>query len=420
MSSYYNRIEGTLNTGQTARSSDIHLIQSGIQDAFQRALTDICGTGIVLGEEENALKLYPTTQTIDQSNPFELADETQPGLSFYDVYIRQPIDIEKSSIEAINLELLNLSNVEVTIYAEIRDTDFDLVGETNAILPPSKDNEYDTISFVFSLDHLPLGRYYFILRPVDVSAIDLAKNGDEVLYDTITEDMFLVKYDNEGNYSNTEEDDEEAIVADDAVLYNDEIGLFASYDGNEYREARYIDTTPSTEIVANRDIPEKNFDLCFEQVFSSGNTYLINNGAAIVLGEKVYPLDTHVSIDGPSTTGDRTDLVILTTDGQLNVIKGTVYNGERIYPIDDTGLKIAYITSFQSTSGNTKVPAIEQDDDNDMTRQRDILERLRRVEKQINYQTTNNSPTRIKYNCEVDPVLTNNGVTEDAEIRGES
>ena len=52
MSSYYNTIQGTLNTGQTARSSDIHLIQSSIQDAFQRALIDICGTGIVLGESE--------------------------------------------------------------------------------------------------------------------------------------------------------------------------------------------------------------------------------------------------------------------------------------------------------------------------------------------------------------------------------
>ena len=72
MSSYYNRIEGTLNTGQTARSSDIHLIQSGVQDAFQKALIDICGTGVILGETEDALKLEPTTQSIDQYNSFDI------------------------------------------------------------------------------------------------------------------------------------------------------------------------------------------------------------------------------------------------------------------------------------------------------------------------------------------------------------
>ena len=75
-----------------------------------------------------------------------------------------------------------------------------------------------------------------------------------------------------------------------------------------------------------------NPDLIFEHVYSSGNTYLITNGSAVVLGEKVYPLDTHVTIDGPSTHGDRTDLVTLTTDGRLNVIKGSVYNGEKVYP----------------------------------------------------------------------------------------
>ena len=88
MSSYYNTIQGTLNTGQTARSSDIHLIQSSIQDAFQRALIDICGTGIVLGESEDALKLEPTTQSIDQYNSFDNADEENTSISFYDIYFR--------------------------------------------------------------------------------------------------------------------------------------------------------------------------------------------------------------------------------------------------------------------------------------------------------------------------------------------
>ena len=413
MSSYYNRIEGTLNTGQTARSSDIHLIQSGVQDAFQKALIDICGTGVILGETEDALKLEPTTQSIDQYNSFDIDNDENETLSFYEVYFRQPIDIEKSSIETIRLQMLNYSNIDVTIYGEIRDSDLDLLEETNAVLTPTDTDEYATIDFHFNLDHLPLGRYYFVLRPVDVSAVDLTINGDETQYDTLRPEMFRVKYDYEGTYSNSNDDDNVIFNADTNV------GLEASYDGNEYLEARQLEDAITLNENGEILIAEKNFDLCFEEVFSSGNTYLIQNGAAIVLGEKVYPLDTHVTIDGPSSNGDRTDLVILTADGQLNVIKGMVYKGERQYPTDNTGLKIAYITSFQSTDGNTKVPAIEQDDDNNLTRRRDILERLRRLEKKIDYQVQNNSPTRIKYNCEVDPILANNGVDNDAKIRGE-
>ena len=432
MSSYYKRIEGTLNTGQTARSSDIHVIQSEIQDAIQQALIDVHGTGVVLGEDEDALKLEPTTQHIDQSDTN--FDEEHQGLSCYEVYFRQPINIEKSSIELIRLEMLNNSNVEVNVYAEIQDANFNTIAESNSVLKVTDPNTYEPIDFVFSQDHLPLGRYYFILRPVDISSVDLAINGDEVIYDTINPSMFKVKYDSEGTYSTPEENE--------IILYEDTYGLEASYDGNEFYEARYLEEAwIDSDSDSGSTIAERNFDLYFEHIFSSGNTYLINNGAAIVLGEKVYPLDTHVTIDGPSVHGDRTDLVILTTDGQLNVIKGTVYNGEKIYPVDSTGLKIAYITTYkyglsedekanilngvttlseiENQAYNRKVPSIEQDDENNMTRQRDILERLRRLEKKITYQQNNNSPTRIKYNCTVDPVLANNGVDEDASIRGE-
>ena len=430
MSSYYNTIQGTLNTGQTARSSDIHLIQSSIQDAFQRALIDICGTGIVLGESEDALKLEPTTQSIDQYNSFDNADEENTSISFYDIYFRQPIDIEKSSIETIRLQMLNYSNIDVTIYGEIRDADLDLVEETNTVLKPTDIDDFANIDFHFNLNHLPLGRYYFVLRPVDVSAVDLTINGDESEYDTLRPEMFRVKYDIEGTYS--ESNSEDVILEADSI-----IGLEASYDGNEYLEARRLEDAIIIGDNGEASIPEKNFDLCFEEIFSSGNTYLITNGAAIVLGEKVYPLDTHVTIDGPSTHGDRTDLVILTADGRLNVIKGSVYNGEKQYPQDNTGLKIAYITTYkyglseaekekygtgyqdEIITYNQKVPSIEQDDENEITRRRDILERLRRLEKKVNYQVQNNSPTRIKYNCTVDPVLANNGVDNDALIRGE-
>lgn len=429
MSSYYNRIIGTLNTGQTARSSDIHLIQSSIQDAFQRALIDICGTGVVLGEDEEALKLYPTTDHVDQIN--EVTDGEVSTLSFGEIYLRQPIDIEKSSIETIQLQMLNHSNINVTVYAEIKDADYNTIGETNAVLAPTDENEFVTIDFNFNLNHLALGKYYFVLRPVDVSTVDLTLSADDnIIYDNISPDMFRVRYDNEGQYTSNNIDTENNIFIDSIT------GLEASYDGNQYLSAINL---PEVTLTDEDTIYEENkhFDLCFKHIFSSGNTYLINNGAAIVLGEKVYPLDTHITIDGPSIHGDRTDLVILTPDGQLHVIKGTIYNGEKQYPTDNTGLKIAYITSYKygitederekilngtetldevkRAAYNRKVPSIEQNDENNMTRQRDILERLRRLEKKMNYQFSNNSPTRIKYTCTVDPILANNSSVDDGE-----
>ena len=57
MPSYYNKVTGTINPEKTARSGDIHLIQSSIQDATRSMISDMFGTGFILGESENALPL---------------------------------------------------------------------------------------------------------------------------------------------------------------------------------------------------------------------------------------------------------------------------------------------------------------------------------------------------------------------------
>ena len=417
MVSYYNKVDGTLETGKTARADDIHLIQSSIHDMIQQVLVDICGTGFILGESENALKLYATNLHVDQSN-LNYNEEVY-WVSFYDKYLRQPIDIDKSSIETIRVHMINDTNITTTIYAEIRNNDFELLQEANATLVPSAADGYNTIDFNFNLKHLPIGRYYFIIRPVDISSTDLVNNGDEVIYttsantlqampegytanttipDTILPEHFCIRYDADGNYNK---------------------GLEASFDGETYLEANLLEENLTVDADGDTD-SENNPDLYFEEIFSSGNTYLIDDEAgAVVLGEKVYPLDTHVTIDEPSDEGNRIDLVTLTTDGQLVVTKGTVYTDdeEKNYPTNDTGLNIAYITNYKASEN--KIPTIEQDDDNNTTRHRDILERLRRLEKRMDYQITHNSPTRIKFTTEVDPILTNNGVDKYAEIRGE-
>lgn len=414
MSSYYNKVRGTIDVGKLAQSSDIHLIQDSIQTAIKSLIIDMFGPGYILGENENDLRLVPTPVHNDQYNINY--NESNSWISFYERYFRQGLYIDKSAIESIKVQMMNNSNITVTVYAEIRDNDFNLIQEANAILEPSGaiDNEvnYSDIEFNFNLTHMPVGHYYFVIRPVDIFIADLSINGDESDYDNVTPDMFRIRYDRGGNYKEE---------------------LEASYNGEEYLQARMLEDAMTINDSGDYYIEDSNFDLYFEEVFSSGITYLITPGAAVVLGEKVYPLDTHVVIDGPSTEGNRTDLVILTQDGKLNVIKGRAWSGVVDYPESDSGFKIAYITSYKATSSqwvcehcghinklnmgncaicgtttNEKIPLVEQADDNGKTRHRDVLERLRRLEKKIDYQMEYNSPTRVKYICTIDPIISKN------------
>ena len=399
MSSYYNRVIGSLAPTEIARSEDINLMQSNTQTALQEMIRDICGAGCIIGGGEEDLKLTPTPDHTDQEN-MNYEDEAD-FISFQDRYLRQSILIEKSEIQSIRVQMMNLSEYEPTVFAEIRDTDFNLIKETNAKLTVSED-PIDMI-FTFNLNHLPLGEYYFIIRPVDMSASD----------GTIDFESFKVRYDKGGNYHE---------------------GLDVSYDGVNYLPAiqlEIIDQVEGTDIYVTDY--GNNFDLFFEHIYSAGNTYTINPAPCIVMGEKVYPIDTHVTIDGPSPQGDRIDLVTLNTKGELNVTQGLPYTGAKTkanYPINNTGLKVAYITVYKNSNvqwvcpncgtvndgsiencvtcseiANTRIPLIEQGDENNITRQRDILERLRRLEKKLNYQVENNSPSRFKYTCNVDPIM---------------
>lgn len=410
MSSYYNQVHGNLIERRIARVEDINLIQKNIQKAIEDMINDLHGPHFIIGEEEEALQLVPTTDVTDQCNyNYDSTDESKQWISFYDRYFRQPIYITKSSIESITVHIENKTNITTTIYAEIRDTDFDLVAESSVVLEPTVNREDENskynVTFNFNKDHLPVGHYYFVIRPVDISAADLTENGDESVYDYIApEDSFNIRYDVDGTYHKslndviTNSDDYEQTVS---VTQ----GLEASYDGSNY-----LDAIKLPELYSPDASGDYNIDLYFEETYSSGLTFLVKPGAAIVFGEKVESFDTHVKINEPSSSGDRTDLVILRNNGKLEVIQGSEYNAdEKKYPDSNDGLKLAYITVYQN---NAKPVLIEQDDENGMTRHRDLLERVRRLEKKLDYQVTNNSPSRIKYNCGVDPIMFNDGLSK--------
>ena len=412
--SYYNMVTGNLSSSKIAKSEDINNIQSNVQSAFAESITDMFGDACILDGDEEALKITPTPDHIDQEN--KNFDDENSLISFYDRYFRQKITTEKSEIQSIRVQMQNNSHIEPTVFAEIRDLDMNLKKESNAKLTSTIDQEEPIdIEFIFNLEHLPVGDYYFVIRPIDISSTDLIENGDESIYDVITSDMFQIKIDRGGNYNE---------------------GLSASYNGVDYLDSNLLDG----EVQFDGDIAvttENNYDLYFEQVYSNGNTYLITPAYCMIGGQKVHPVDTHITIGGPSKTGNRIDLVTLTEEGYLEVTQGVPYIGkkeEENYPINAIGLKVAYITTYANsadswtcpncghtndgnaqscsecdTTTSNKIPLIEQDDDNNITRQRDILERLRRLEKKMDYQVQNNIPSRVKYTCAVDPTLVTDG-----------
>lgn len=409
MSSYYDVHQGTLEVAQLAQSSDIMTIQSHVQDAIKSLIVDMFGPGYILESTEDALKLTATPIHSDQQNLNYDSDNS--WISFYERYFRQGIHIEKSSIETIKVQMINNSKFTVMVHAEILDDDLTSKGVSSVQLEPTTDeNEYTNVNFDFNIDHLPLGDYYFVLKPVDISSVELTKSNNE----TITPDDFKIRYDRGGNYTE---------------------GLEVSYNGIDYLEARRLEDQYDDIEDAMVVMHDTNFDLYFDHVFSSSNTYLISGGTAVVNGEKVYPMDTHVSIGGPSTLGNRIDLVYLDEGGKLNVKEGNIFPDDKPtdehYPTTDSGLKIAYITTYQTSVtqwtcgecghindgnigvceecgniiGSTQIPLVEQNDDDGVTRQRDVMERLRRLENKMEYHAEYNTPTRVKWICEVDPII---------------
>jgi hypothetical protein len=416
MTGYYRKVFNDLEPGHTARSGDINLIQSSVDNAISDLAVDIEGPAVIIGGDEDAFKITPSPDAYDQKNT--TTNTNDQWLSFYEKYLRQKIRIEKSEINSIKICLQNNTSYPVTVIGEIRNC------ETNNLLKESKckllaKQTSQDIIFNFGLKHIQVGDYYFIIRPINLSAVDFAYNEEDadegIEYngtglEQITSDSFKIKYDTNGTYTVSQG-------------WN-ESGLKYSYNGVDYTSL--YDTEISDVIYA---------DLWFEEKFTStDNTYLINPGTALILGQKVYLLDTHVNIDGPSSSGNRADLIAMMSNGQVEVIKGNATEGVLEVPILHNALQIAYIVTYKSTSTtwkcpycgsentytcsvcgscgkgtNTLIPVIIQDDTNGITRQRDLKEEVRRLKKYANYNEDRNAPSRIHYTCVLNALEEENG-----------
>lgn len=338
MPNYYTEVTEDIVAGHLAYAEDINLIQDNIEAAIAQMICDNFGDGYALSPEEGAFVLTPvgSNEQIDQYNHGELNWK-----SMSTVYVRQKIEIEKSSVEGIRVYLKNTSGANRIVHGELRTVeteyvDSDLISSYEVTVPASQTTG-DYVDFLFNIHHLALEEYYIVLK---------------------YSDGIWIRYDNAGGYNGS---------------------LATSVDGIQY----VVEET----------------DLWFEHKYATTQTYDVVDGEAVVHGEKTHNTDTHVTIPSRSSYGDRIDIVLLNKDGEFNVIQGdAVTSGKPTPPTDKVPfghLEIAYVTVPQD---NYSPLLIDQEDSFGKSRMRSHQERLRRLEKKTDWIFTRNSPERIKYN----------------------
>ena len=280
MTSYYNRVYGNLYPGRIAKSEDINLIQTNIEDAIKAVINDLHEqTSYILGNEEDAFLLSPAPKRagryIDTMNLVSESKEKWLNINKYGY--KQGIKKSKTSLYSIIVKLRNLYNRTVTVKFELQD-DRGTVLKTSSVKVPANTTSSE-FEVVFAQDYVPtiLGRsnsdieednnflmsnrpneeyihegntvydnqddknssvgatqLYLVVKPLNMSATDLFVNGDEDI-GVIDNETFMICADSEGKY-----------------------GKLLQQTGNS--GLYYEDTI---------------YDLYFKDVYSTKNTYLL-------------------------------------------------------------------------------------------------------------------------------------------------
>lgn len=400
MVSYYSRVIGNIRDGDIAKASDIQHVQTNISDAISAVISDHHEhTAYILGNNEDAFKLTPAPKRlgryIDTMNL--VADENKKWLSLRKWSYCQKIKKSKTSMYSIICKFRNLSNQPITIWCRLEDStgfklgkasvevpgnteeaEFEIIFEkeyvstapglshqevepfdSKYVAPPPKEESFEQgISHEneFNINNFTIGasELLFYIDALNINETDIAINGDE--YDIITDETFAVLGDKSGSYGK----------------------LLQQTGGLDYAQTEY--------------------DLYFKDVYATTSTYLCETGEAIIDGEKVKCMDTHISIAGANDFGDVDTYVYMDMEGHLRAINSPAFlSRENEIPttnIPPATLPIAIITTYMN---DTKDPVIYQDDESLIVRQRSHHERLRRLEKKMKYIKDIAIPPRLKY-----------------------
>lgn len=406
--SYYERVTNNLFPGHDAEAEDINHIQANVEDALRDLINDLHdGKSYILGEDKDSFLLSPApkrgnlyidTQNITSRNKFKFLTLKNTGY-------KQKIRKTKTSLYSINIFLRNRYHKPVTVWFELRNPNENnlIIAKQSIKIPPHTDME--EFEVVFAQNYIPTavgvnslyaendpdsvilnGRINNDL-PTNIASMDGSLGIDE--YD------FIIKPLNMGLDDLAPESGDENIIIDE-----DTFGVFVDSTGG-YGEKLYLTKNGGLEYQNTK------FDLVFKDIYSSAPTYLCTGGDAVIDGHKVFPITTHIEIQGGSAFGNVVSLVYLDLDGYYRVANSDAFlNTEKPnFPtIEDKILPIAFITTYPNSK---KPPKIEQEDINQITRPRSMYERIRRLEKQVRYDNDLNVPPRIKYTLSKDDLIDN-------------
>ena len=418
MGNYYRKVDGDLKFGHIAKSSDINLMQKNIGDGFKSLISDHHEhSSYILGHDEHAFQLTPAPKRlgryIDTMNLVESGNEE--WLSIRKWGYRQKIKKSKTSLYSIICKFRNLSSEPITVWcglqkiedktvilrvpveipAETESAEFEVVFDqkylstapgvshtdlevfdSKYVAPPPREESFDQgISHEGEqdLNNFTIGssEVYFIIEPLNIDETDIAINGDE--YDVITDETFAVLADKSGSY------------------------------GKGLEEKGGLNYT------------ETNYDLYFKDIYATTSTYLCEMGEAIIDGIKVKCIDTHVSIAGFNDFGNVNTYIYMDIDGHLRAINSPAFieDKETTTMLPGAILPIAIITTYMN---DTKEPYVYQDDTELKVRPRSHHERIRRLEKKVNYISDIAIPPRLKYTYSGSDLIDENPAGEIGKI----
>lgn len=425
MTHYYQTVTGNLNAGDIAKANDINEIQTNIQDSEKALLSDLHDNEsyvLATGDKyKDSFKLTAAPKQggyyIDSYNTF---DEESDFLNINLHNVRQPILKTKTSLYSIITKFRNTTNKDIPVVCELQEENGRPIRTTTITLLANQ--EVATYEVIFDLDFYPtnLSLDYESLKNRD--GADIPANGEEESY----------------NQGYKESEDEESTQSSASagvskiyfVIKKLGLNMIDLVDSGDETPTFNPDTSLGVYCQKGSDFPDNKIyaevgDLEYTQtekniyyldIYANEMTYLCTEGTGIIAGQKITCLDSHISIEGGSSVGNVLTQVYLGTDGHLHAsnrkasfttnIEEFEFDEDDRLPVDY--LPIALILTYSNAQyGLSKEPLIIQDDYGQLPRSHH--ERLRRLEKQMNWSNDIALPARIKYTLSDEDWIDKNG-----------
>lgn len=402
MTSYYNMHEGHLAPGDIAMAQDIIQCQQNTADMGANILKDLHEfESCIIGGEQDAFLLTPETKRanryIDQMN---LAEDTDSHfLSIREIDYRQPIKMSRSSLYSVIVKMQNLSEKDAPVIFELQDENEQVIQGKHVTLNLPKQTKPTEFEIVFDIDYYPTAHGN---DPEDLENNEtnrlIPREGEE--------DVEGVIYDNEENIASQSLGASTIYLVvkalnknkfdinenDDTYIWNDDDPTFGICMNKNSNYGQLLEENTGSGYVQS-SVPG---DLYFKSIFSNSPSYKCQYGRALIDGEQVGLASTHVVVPGASAYGNVLSYIYMDKDGQLHAENSDVFTGTdvKVKVPEGAHLHIADIITY---ADDEKDPKIIQDDTKQYTRPRSHHERIRRLEKRVDYIQDIAMPPRFQY-----------------------